>query len=149
MSCNRLKAIPNEISHLIVLDTLILIDNKIEQIPSGLCDCSNLRVLYLAFNKIRSLPNRLFFLRNLDWNKNGPLAVNCLSGNPIEYPSLDKICSLGLNEIFKFLRENSNECLLGEDENENDYVPANSIDSSLSHEIRIPNALVIDDLDEE
>ena len=154
MSCNRLKNIPNDINHLIELDTLILNDNQIENLPSNLADCSNLRTLYLAFNKIKRLPNNFFYLKNLDWNQNGPLAINCLNGNPIEYP---KIESKGLNEIFKILKENSSDCIVchtSSDNNDdqlhnNGYAPANSVDLSLNHEIRIPNALIIDDLDDD
>lgn len=150
MSFNKIYSIPNEISHLASeIQTLILFENKIEHLPSSLCDLVNLRTLWLGNNKLRRLPHKFYQLKKLDWSKRSHLANNCLSGNPIEFPS-DKVLSLGLVKIFKFLQDES-DSLCENDEEYNDYAPANSIDIKPIEctEIRIPNALIIDDLDDE
>lgn len=163
LSLNKIKQLPDDLKELSLIETLNLSDNRIDEIPISLCDLINLKCLSLSNNNIRSLPNQFCQLTRLDWNRSSTLSNNCLSGNPLEYPSLDKICSLGLTEIFKFL-QNENESIREYDLEENDKI-TNLVSASKNFslnsnqtnetyteitEIRIPIADLddIDDLDD-
>ena len=162
ISFNKIQSIPNEIHFLAdELGALLITDNKLECLPKAICKCVNLMTLWLANNSIRRLPDQFYKLNKLDWNKSTPLAVNCLSGNHIQYPPYERVCSLGLDAIFKYLIENADKesdtevelrgptvSVVGYEYENNMSVSIQNDPRNFQFDIRIPT-IIIDDLDDE
>ena len=91
---------PDSISKLQKLESLLLFVNQLERLPDSICSLTNLHLLWLGNNRLRALPKRFGQLRNLDWGvRHTPSAV--IDGNPIERPPMD-ICKKGIDAIAKY-----------------------------------------------
>ncbi|XP_050407184.1 leucine-rich repeat-containing protein 40 [Patella vulgata] len=132
----NLPIFSNAIGRFPNLSTLILRGNQIEELPDCFSDLKHVTFLDLSDNKLKSIPQTLFFLRLerliLKNNKIEIIPVDVLEmiylvelnvdGNPLTSPG-PSICSKGVVEILKFLRQ-TNETK--QKTNTGDYITADN-----------------------
>jgi len=96
---------PESISKLQKLESLLLFFNQLERLPDSICSLAGLHLLWLGNNRLHALPRRFGQLRNLDWGlRHTSSAV--IDGNPMERPPLD-VCKKGIDAIAKYFSENN------------------------------------------
>lgn len=87
-----LKVLPNEISNLNNLQTILLYGNELETLPPSIGQLEKLKVLDVSRNKLRSLPVEIANLVNL-------AAINLSANELDDFPSL-RVCSkLGVLDL--------------------------------------------------
>jgi len=92
--------VPDSISKLRRLESLLLFFNQIERLPDSLCSLANLRMLWLGSNRLRKLPNCFGQLINLDWGVRH-MSSAVIDGNPMDRPPID-VCKKGVEAIAKY-----------------------------------------------
>jgi len=105
LSDNQLCDLPESISKLGKLESLLVAFNQLERLPNSICSLTGLHMLWLGNNRLRALPNRFGQLCNLDWGQ-GHTSSSVIDGNPMERPPVD-VCKKGVDAIAKYFRSNS------------------------------------------
>jgi len=96
---------PDSVSRLQNLESLLLVFNQLERLPDSICSLTGLHLLWLGNNRLRALPRRFGQLRNLDWGlRHTSSAV--IDGNPMERPPMD-VCKKGIDAIAKYFGESN------------------------------------------
>lgn len=92
ISETTLTVLPDEISNLTNLQTLLLYGNQLEQLPAALGSLDKLKVLDVSRNRLRSLPSEIAELTQL-------ATVN-FSGNELDsFPELNKCSRLSVLDV--------------------------------------------------
>lgn len=92
ISETTLKHLPNEISNLTNLQTILLFGNELESLPTSIGQLEKLKVLDVSRNKLKSIPDEISGLANL---ASINLSSNCLES----FPSLSKCSKLGVLDL--------------------------------------------------
>jgi len=96
--------LPDGMSKLRRLESLLLVFNQLERLPDSLCSLTGLHMLWLGNNRLQALPKRFGQLEKLDWG----LRYTCSSvidGNPLRRPPVD-VCKKGVDAIAKYFDDN-------------------------------------------
>ena len=101
-----LQVLPEQISQLENLQTLLLFINRLTKLPDSLCAMTELRCLWVGNNQIRALPKNFGHLVNLDWGHR--YTSSALDGNPLIHPPLE-ICRMGPQAIDRYMKAISGE----------------------------------------
>ena len=96
LSNNTLRCLPNTISSLKQLVSLVADHNEIQTLPNSICGMRQLKVLHLNDNKITSLPENMDSLTELKELR--------LHNNPLRTPPMDVCVSGVIQPIGRFIR---------------------------------------------
>jgi len=105
LSDNLITKIPDNISQLNNLESLVLVYNRIDRLPDSVCDMVNLHVLWLGNNRLHSLPTGFGRLKNLDWGFRHT-SSSVIDGNPMLSPPTE-ICKRGVDAIARYFSEHN------------------------------------------
>jgi len=99
--------LPDSISKLRKLESLLLVFNQLERLPDSICSLTGLHMLWLGNNRLYGLPKRFGQLCNLDWGR-GHTSSSVIDGNPLRRPPID-VCKKGVDEIAKYFGQDDSE----------------------------------------
>ena len=99
--------LPDSISKLRNLESLLLVFNQLERLPDSICSLSSLHMLWLGNNRLKVLPRRFGQLSNLDWGQRH-MSSSVIDGNPMDRPPIG-VCKNGVDAIARYFAAAGNE----------------------------------------
>jgi len=107
LSDNQMFELPDGMSKLRKIESLLLSFNQLERLPDSICSLTSLHMLWLGNNRLHALPRRFGQLTNLTWGL-GHTSSSVIDGNPLRRPPLD-VCKKGVDAIAKYFGQDGDE----------------------------------------